>query len=165
MKTKLLYVTSFVLVLFTSCSIEEDVVEISTDEREATVIKLFDSFSKVAVGSTGYTKFVQSLQNKSSSDAWTEEEIQQLELEFLSQQSSEFVQLYYYVVRLNLSEEELRSIIIDYAFLLNKTAIEKNEKGMRNNSDECTIYENGPQNSLLAILANILCEISSSSGN
>ncbi len=113
MKTKLLYIACALLIFFTSCSVENDPAELSQSEKELLVQKLFDSFSKSAENSPSYVKFIQTIRSKSSSE-WTAEEMQEIEEEFLSKQSAEFLELYYSVISLNLSNEEMITILLKY---------------------------------------------------
>ncbi|SEL45002.1 hypothetical protein SAMN04487910_2490 [Aquimarina amphilecti] len=161
MKTKLLYLASFMLVLITSCSVEETTDQLSEQEKELKVENLVKLFVEDVVPSSSYSKFINDLQTKSSSGL-TEEELNQMEQEFLSTQSEEFLELYYFVVNLNLTEDELREVVIAY-FSFTKS----NSNASKDSDDDCTNAENGPQTSFLSILGRILCEISNyeSTGN
>ncbi len=139
------------LVFVISCSSDDNINKSSTNEKK--VVELFETFSKSVVNSPEYNKFIEKVQTKTSSEL-TEEEKQQLEQEFLSQQSAEFVALYYYVVDLNLSKEELRNIILDYFSLIDKTETQGKDSG-----SDCTISSAlGGSSGLLTWLAELACE-------
>ncbi|MFD2561347.1 hypothetical protein [Aquimarina rubra] len=152
MKTKLLYAISFLLIFFTSCSVDESITESSINEKEIKIKSFLDAFSKNAVNSSSYFKFVKGMQTKSSSGL-TAEEMAELEQEFLSQQSAEFVALYNYIVNLNLSEDELRNIIIEYLSSNNSNSV-----STKNDTDECALGDGGSSWSLLALVIKIFCE-------
>ncbi|RKN02091.1 hypothetical protein D7035_23135, partial [Aquimarina sp. AD1] len=97
MKTKLFFLISFMLILFTSCSTDENNNEISLEEQELKVKNLVEFFARDVIPSPSFVKYVEVVQLKSSTGL-TQEEMQELEQELLSQQSAEFVELYYYVV-------------------------------------------------------------------
>ncbi|WP_299438812.1 hypothetical protein [uncultured Aquimarina sp.] len=155
MKTKLLYLASFLLVFFTSCSVDENGNEPTVDEKEEAVKELFDSFSKSVVDSPSYSKFIKTLQTKSSSSI-TAEELQKFEQEFLSQQTAEFAELYYYVSTLDITREELRSIVIAYAESVNRNF----SGGTKDNSDGCAELDNQESDDyLIVFLSKLLCEV------
>ncbi|WP_405207459.1 hypothetical protein [Aquimarina sp. LLG6339-5] len=163
MKTKLLYLISFLLVFFTSCSIDESANEISLYEKEMAVKNLFDSFSKSVVHSTSYAKIIEEIQIKSSSNS-SEEEMQQLEQEFLSLQSDEFVELYYSVKSLNLTKEEIRDIVVSYFVISGNLNKGDTRNGEKDDSDDCAVSDtiNSP---LFVFLAELVCEIARSSSD
>ncbi|WP_299313710.1 hypothetical protein [uncultured Aquimarina sp.] len=144
MKTKLLYLTSFLLVFVTSCSSDENISELSANEEK--VVELFDVFSKKIVNSESYLKFTKEIQIKSSSGL-TEAELYQIEQEFLSQQSPEFIELYYYVVDLDLSKDELRYIVLEYFDKSNSK------------SSDCGAAGQASSSSIFIILAELVCEV------
>ncbi|WP_298546068.1 hypothetical protein [uncultured Aquimarina sp.] len=143
MKTKLLYLTSLFLVFMTSCSSDENLDELHTDENK--VVELFDMFSKNIVNSESYSKFLEEIQIKSSSGS-TEEELNELEQEFLSGQSAEFIALYYYVLDLDLSKDELRYIVLRH---FGKSSSKNGDCGAGQTSTT----------SLLEILTELVCEV------
>lgn len=142
------------LFLITACSVDENSEEPSVSEKESKVIDLFESFSKNVVNSPEYTKFIKELQSVSSSKS-TEEELDYLEQEFLSQQSREFVVLYYYVLELDLSEDELRNIVIEYV----DNTESKNRNWHKSDNDDCVSAGETSRSSLLGILATIFCNV------
>ncbi|WP_299211922.1 hypothetical protein [uncultured Aquimarina sp.] len=153
MKTKLFYITSFILVFFTSCSVDENSNVQSINEKEIKIKSFLDAFSKIAVTSPSYSKLLDGIKTKSSSGL-TAEEMTVLEQEFLSLQSPEFTELYNYIVDLNLSEDEIRRIVLAYLSDRNNNNISEIK------SDECAFGEggSGASSSILAIIISILCE-------
>ncbi|MHA7057605.1 hypothetical protein ACWGOQ_0010330 [Aquimarina sp. M1] len=154
MKTNILYVTSFILVFFSSCSVEEGIKDSSEQEKELKVKSLIKTFAEDVIPSSGFSEFMLDVQNKSSSGL-TQEEIDGLEQDFLSQQSAEFVELYYYVVSLNLSEDEIRIVIIEYLSNVNKGNVYNSNK----DSEECVAAGNQDTGSLWGTILSILCEM------
>jgi len=159
MKTKLFYVASFLLVFFTSCSVDQDSDEISVQEKKMAVIDLFNVFSEKTINSPSYFELKQTIQSKSSSDL-TEEELEKLEREFLNKQSAEFIELYNYVVDLDLEEDEIRDIIFEYLSTIRENSGKKYNNVNQKDSDECSFSSlNDAGGSLLAfIIAKVLCE-------
>ena len=102
------------------------------------------------MNSKSYSKYIKTIRAKSSFSELTEKELQQLEEELLNKQSTEFVQLYLFVKDLDLSEDELRSIILENVTI---STIEESKIYI----SECEVFENGTPNSLLTILTKILC--------
>jgi len=149
MKTKLLYVASFIFLCVTSCTIDENSNDLSVVNKEMKVQKLFDTFSKSAVNSPSYSKLIEKARAKSSSGL-TDEEIAQLEQEFLSEQSAEFVELYNYVIDLNLTKEELRDIVLSY--------FSDTETSGKNDGDDCAI-SNALGSTLFTWLSELVCEV------
>ncbi|WP_299256572.1 hypothetical protein [uncultured Aquimarina sp.] len=154
MKTKLLYLTSFLLVFITSCSSDESINGSVEQEKDLKVKSLIEAFAKDVIPSPGFSKFIEEVQNKSSSGLTTEEAAQ-LEQEFLSRQTEEFVELYYYVLALDLSKEELRGFIIEYLSIINKSF----KENTKNDTDECAAGGAGDDDSILwALILAIFCE-------
>ena len=120
MATKLFYLSGILLLLFVSCSVERNDIESLEQEKELKVKSLAKAFKDDIIPSKSFKEFARNLQTKSS-EGLTAEEIEKLEQEFLSKQSKEFVELYYYVKELDLSEEELVVIINKYLFLINSS--------------------------------------------
>ncbi|AXT54354.1 hypothetical protein D1815_00820 [Aquimarina sp. AD1] len=119
------------LILFTSCSTDENNNEISLEEQELKVKNLVEFFARDVIPSPSFVKYVEVVQLKSSTGL-TQEEMQELEQELLSQQSAEFVELYYYVVSLNLTENELRNVVIEYLSLAKTNSLSQSK------NDDCT---------------------------
>ncbi|MBQ4804112.1 hypothetical protein J8L88_14715 [Aquimarina sp. MMG015] len=157
MKTKLLYISSFLLVLFTSCSIDENREEPSEQEKELKIKSLVDAFVKDVIPSPAYAKFIEEVRTKSSE--WTSEEETQLEQELLSQQTPEFVALYYYVVELDLSKNELRNFIFEY-FEASKS---RNIDLLKSEEDDCSAAETS-STSLFSFLSHLICEVIKENG-
>ena len=63
MKINLLYIASFLLIFFTSCSVDEDSSLIPIEEKEKAVKDLFDTFSKSVVNSESYSKYREEIQH------------------------------------------------------------------------------------------------------
>ncbi|MDH7447215.1 hypothetical protein [Aquimarina sp. 2201CG14-23] len=151
MKTKLLYLAGFLLLFITSCSVDETENELSKEEKELMVQELFVSFSKSAENSPSFNKLMQTIRSKSSS-TWTTEEIQQMEEDFLSQQSIVFIELYNSVVALNLSNEEIISIISLYKITINIS------KGNKTNDACKEIVAASEGSNFFALVAALFCE-------
>ena len=153
MKTKLLYTVSVILLLSVSCSVEQNDTETLEQEKELKVKSLAKAFKEDIIPSKSFKEFTRNLQTKSS-EALTVDEIAQLEQEFLSQQSEEFVELYYYVKELDLSEEELRVIIVEYLSSINKS----DNGDTKNESEDCVGSSSEGLDSLFSLILKILCE-------
>ncbi|WP_299899488.1 hypothetical protein [uncultured Aquimarina sp.] len=153
MKTKLLYLTSCMLVLFTACSVDEHQNELEIEENKTKVVELFKKFSKDVVGSPEYTKIINQIDVKNSEEL-TAEERERLEQELLSQQSPEFVILYKYVVDLELSREELRTIVFEYYSISKRNALE-----VKNDGDGCAVTS--ALGDMFIWLAELVCEVKS----
>lgn len=136
------------LILFTSCSTDENNNEVSLEEQELKVKNLVEFFARDVIPSPSFVKYVEVVQLKSSTGL-TQEEMQELEQELLSQQSAEFVELYYYVVSLNLTENELRNVVIEYLSLAKTNSLSQS----KNDNEDCISSASaGGADSLLSIL-------------
>ncbi|WP_108803783.1 hypothetical protein [Aquimarina sp. Aq107] len=156
MKTKLFYVTGLVLVLFTSCSTNDDGAELSLNDKEQMVKNLFNSFSKSIKNTPDIYKIIET----KSSIGLSSEEINHLEQQFLSKQTTEFVNLYNSVVSLNLSNEEIIRIILNYESLIE--IIKANKEG-----DSCAeiIAASEGGSTFFALIAALVCKDSDTSDN
>ncbi|WP_299185223.1 hypothetical protein [uncultured Aquimarina sp.] len=153
MKTKLLYISSFMLVLFTSCSVEDN-NQLSDQEKDLKVKSLVKTFAEEVQPSASYKKIIEEIKLRSqNSSGYTEEELEILEQEFLSQQSEDFVMLYHYVVNLNLSEEELRTFVMEYFSLKNEKSVR-----MKNDGDDCA-FSSAVGSLFFGVLSRLICEV------
>ncbi|MBW1295746.1 hypothetical protein [Aquimarina litoralis] len=156
MKTKLLYVASFMLVLFTACSVEEN-NELSEQEKDLKIKSLVKTFVEDVRPTSNYKKFIEDVKFKSkNSSGLSQEELDQLEQDFLSQQSPEFVELYYFVDSLNLKEDELRAMVVLYFDSIKQIDINKSDE----DTEDCEASAEGNNTDLLwNFLAKIVCEV------
>ncbi|GAA3516385.1 hypothetical protein GCM10022393_33110 [Aquimarina addita] len=122
MKTKLLYLATILLVFITSCSNEEHFSEPQTKNKELIVKQIYVELSKIIENSPSFSKIMEEVSTKSSSQ-WTIEEINKIEEDFLDEQSEEFIELYADLLALNLSPEELTEIVLAYKATLQNDKI------------------------------------------
>lgn len=112
MKTKLLFL-GCLLLFISSCSVEDSNPDNSLTETELIVKKSMEAFY-LASKSASFKKFVNGVKSKSEYSELTEEEYQRLLDEFLSQQPQELVDLYYLLISLDLSDNEILEIALRF---------------------------------------------------
>ncbi|WP_378172215.1 hypothetical protein [Aquimarina sp. SS2-1] len=154
MKTKLLYITGLLFVFFTSCSVDEN-NEVLEQEKELKVNSLIKSFAEDVIPSKDYINFVNDVRIKSSTGL-SQSELNQLEEDFLNKQTDEFIELYYFVASLDLTEDELMELIFDYFSSANKSF----SADTKNDTEECAIIETDEEESFLLIFLRLICEVS-----
>ncbi|WP_299607592.1 hypothetical protein [uncultured Aquimarina sp.] len=156
MKTKLLYLASFMLVLFTACSVDEN-TQLSEQEKDLKVKSLIKTFAEEIQPSDSYKKFIEEIKSRSKNTSnYSEEELKLQEQEFLSQQTPEFVELYYLVSEMNLSKEELRVIVIEYYDGIKSMNVGKSEE---DGHDCAAATEANNTNILWHFLSDLICEV------
>ncbi|GAA0729590.1 hypothetical protein GCM10009430_39890 [Aquimarina litoralis] len=169
MKTKLLYLASVMLVLITSCSVEEN-TQLSDQEKDQKVKSLVKIFVEDIRPSSDYKKILENrrLLSKTSSGI-SQEELDKLEQDFLNKQSPEFVELYHYVSSLNLTKEELTDVVVAYINNSNKSNDGSNDDNTDSNGDgddgdtssdnDCSSAGDSINNSFFDLIIIVLCEV------
>ncbi len=94
------------MVIGVSSCTKDEVNEISQAEKELLVKQTLIEFNKSAVKTGKYEKFVNVMSLKNSSNELNEEEIEALVQEFLGSQTQMFLDLFYKLESLNLTDEE-----------------------------------------------------------
>jgi len=156
MKSKLLYITCVLFVLMTACSTDE---KESFNDDKFKVTELVDAFVTKVRPSKSYTKFIDDVQTKSA-NGLTQEELMRLEQLLVNQQSDEIIELYNYVLSLNLPQTELEEIIEEYIH----SNFESIQQETKNRTDECAAAEsNGEDSPLFSLIMSVICKVQESS--
>ena len=143
------------LVLFTACSVDEN-TQLSEQEKDLKVKSLIKTFAEEIQPSDNYKKFIEDINSRSkNTSGYTAEELKLQEQEFLSQQTPEFVELYYLVSEMNLSKEELRVVVIEYFNSIKSTNTGKSEE---DGQDCAAATDANNTNILFHFLSDLICE-------
>ncbi len=117
MKKLLLFTLIFSLIGITSCTKDEDHLEMSQEEKELLVKQTIIEFNKSAVETGDFYQFKESISQKYATDNSSEPDTEALFQEFLGKQSQAFLDLYYQLEALNMTGEEFTRIAHQYEYL------------------------------------------------
>ncbi len=117
MKKLLLFTLIFSFVGITSCTKDEESIEISQEEKELIVKQTLIEFNKSAIKTGKLQKLMNSLTQKSSSENLSSSEVEILFQEFLGEQSQSFLDLYYQLEAMNMNGEEFANIADQFEYL------------------------------------------------
>ncbi len=127
---KLLFIASIIfLLIFSSCSQSEYSIENSISEKEYLVEQTLIEFNKSAIKTGAYSNLVASVSDKSSTGQLSQFEVDDMIQDFLSIQTQEFLDVYYKLEALNLTEEEFFSIANQFKGLKQISISNNLEKG------------------------------------
>ncbi|MEW7291541.1 hypothetical protein [Aquimarina sp. 2304DJ70-9] len=113
MKKLLLFTLIFSLIGITSCTKDEEHLEISQEEKELLVKQTIIEFNKSAIETGKFQQFMTSVPQKTASG----QDVEALFQEFLGEQSQTFLDLYYQLEAINMTGEEFKSIADQYEYL------------------------------------------------
>lgn len=117
MKKLLLFTCLFSFFIIISCSRKEESTEVSLTEKEYLVEQALIEFNKSAIKTGKYDKFINSVAQKSSMEPLSEDELEVMVSDFLGDQTQIFLDVYYQLVALNISQEEFYSISHQFEYL------------------------------------------------
>ncbi len=117
MKKLLLFTLIFSFITITSCTRDEDVLEVSQEEKELLVKQTLIEFNKSAIKTGKLQQFLKSLSQKTANNNLSEPEVEALFQEFLGDQTQAFLDLYYQLEAMNMSGEEFGSIADQFEYL------------------------------------------------
>ncbi len=134
MKKLLLFTLFFSLIAITSCTKNEDTPELSQEEKELLVKHTLIEFNKSAIKTGKLHKFSMKLSQKTASGDLSNEELEALIQDFLGDQTQAFLDLYYQLLALNLTDNEFYEIAYQYEDL--RLSFLENISGNKSN-DHC----------------------------
>ncbi len=130
------FVISFLTI--TSCSRDEEALEVSQAEKEYLVKQMIIEFNKSAVKTGDFQRFMKSISQKNSAGSSNELDVEALFQEFLGEQSQAFLDLYYQLEALNMTGEEFKSIADQFEYLrlemINTNSGKSSDSGCGENS-------------------------------
>ncbi len=119
MKKLLLFTLIFTFIGISSCTKDEEHLDISQEEKELLVKQTIIEFNKSAIETGKFQKFMTSISQKTSGD----QDVEALFREFLGEQSQAFLDLYYQLEAMNMTGEEFTQIAHKYDYLRLDTRI------------------------------------------
>ncbi len=142
MKKLLLFTILFSLIGITSCTKDEENLELSQKEKELLVKQTLIELNKSAVKTGNFQQFMKSLSQKTVTNNLSGSEVEALFLEFLGDQSQVFLDLYYQLEALNMTGEEFTRIANQYEHLKSDVGskLQKGSEGC-GNSLPCSILD------------------------
>ncbi|GAA4272141.1 hypothetical protein U6A24_11595 [Aquimarina gracilis] len=142
MKKLLLFTLIFSFIGITSCTRDEESLEISQGEKELLVKQTLIELNKSAVKTGKFEKFLKSLSQKTTEGNLSGSEVEILIQEFLGDQSQTFLDLYYQLEELNMTGEEFLRIADQYEYLKQgvSSKLQKTSEGC-GNSLACAVWD------------------------
>lgn len=113
MKKLLLFTLIFSFIGITSCTKDDNELEISQEEKELLVKQTIIEFNKSAIETGEFQKFMNSVPQKTANG----QDVEALFREFLGEQSQAFIDLYYQLEAMNMTGEEFTRIAYRYEYL------------------------------------------------
>ncbi len=117
MRKLLLFAITFSLITITSCTRNEDIIDLSQEEKELLVKQTLIEFNKSAIKTGKLQKFVKSISQKTSVNNLSNSDVEIMFQEFLGDQTEVFLDLYYRLEAMDMTKEEFLDIANQFEYL------------------------------------------------
>ncbi len=117
MKKLLLFTLVFFFIAITSCTRDEEIPEVSQEEKEHLVEKVLVEFNKSAIKTGKYQEFINSAVQKTTSSSFNRSELEVMVENFFGDQTQSFLDAYDRLEALNLTSEEFHQIAHRFEYL------------------------------------------------
>ncbi|WP_109300214.1 hypothetical protein [Aquimarina sp. AU474] len=156
MKKLLLFISAIALLGISSCS-KNDVNEISQAEKENLVKHAIIEFNKSAIKTGKYQVLISEIAQKSVTGDL--DDLEELLQEFLGDQTQSFLNVYYKILELNLTEDEFFAIANQFEYLrIDTTGASKED------TDGCCTLADSSDNDPIGWLIRVACGCGSDDG-
>ncbi len=118
MRRLLLFTFIFSFIAIASCTRDQESTKVSQEEKEYLVKQTIIEFNNSAIKTGKYKEFIGSISQKSAKEPLNSAELETMIQEFLGDQTQAFLDVYYQLVALNMTAEELENIAYTLEYLI-----------------------------------------------